>query len=191
MFGLRAAEGLILRTAGRLVADQVGPRAADTRRTDRLVGVDHDMIVGRLLQRILVVVDHPLTVVVLAAGDDAAHVARLHGVVAVVAHEPIGPVEVTLVVAHRGRGLVVHDDLHPFVRRVAVQLLDVEIGIRGHEIEDVILRLAEPVLPAFVPALDQHGVEPVFGGEVDVLLHVFGRGSVAAVRTEFRVVRDT
>ncbi len=61
---------------------------------------------------------------------------------------------------------------------------------RGHEIEDVILRLAEPVLPAFVPALDQYGIEPVLGGEVDVLLHVFGRRSVTSVRTELRVVRD-
>ncbi len=185
---LRTSESLVLGAAGRLVAYEVGPRAAETRGTHGLVGVDHDTVVGRFLHGIEIVVDHPLVVVVVALGDDVAHVARLHGVVAMLVHEAVGRIEVPLVVAHRTRRLVVHDHLHALPAGVAADLLDVEIGIGREEIEDVVFHVAEPVLPADVPALDQHGVESVFGREVDVALDV-GRGSsVPAVRADFREV---
>ena len=54
------------------------------------MGIDHDMVLGSLGHGIEVVVDHPLSVVVLTAGDDVAHVAALHGVVAILLHELVG-----------------------------------------------------------------------------------------------------
>ena len=59
------------------------------------------MVLGGLGHGIEVVVDHPLSVVVLTARDDVAHVAALHGVVAILLHELVGLVHVALVVAHR------------------------------------------------------------------------------------------
>ena len=99
--GLGATERLVLGAAGTLVADEVGVGAAETCWANGLVGIDHDMVLGSLGDGIEVVVDHPLAVVVLTARDDVAHVAALHGVVAILLHELVGLVHVALVVAHR------------------------------------------------------------------------------------------
>ena len=64
------------------------------------VGVDHEAIVGGLLQGIEIVVVHPLAVVVLTAGHDVAHIAALDGIVAIVDHEAVGGIEMSLIVAH-------------------------------------------------------------------------------------------
>ncbi len=149
--GLRAAEGLVLRAACRLVADQVGPGAAQSRGAHRLVGIDHDVVPGGQLHGMQVVVDHPLSVVVFASGQDVAHVAALHGVVSVAVHQRVGGLQVAFVVAHRRGGLVVHHQPHALPVRVVVQRLDVEVGIGGYEVEDIVLRVSEPVLPADVP----------------------------------------
>ena len=186
--GFRASEGLILRAAGRFVADQIGPRTAESRRTHGFVGVDHDPVVGGLLHGIEIVVHHPLVVVVVALGDDVADVSRLDGRIAVFVHEAVGSVEMPFVVAHRTRCLVVHDHLHALFGGVALNLLDVEVGIRGHEVENIILHVAEPVLPADVPSLDQHGIHAVRRGEVDVAFHVGGRGAVTAVGPDHRQI---
>ena len=55
---------------------------------------------------------HPLAVVVLTAGHDVAHIAALDGIVAIVDHEAVGGIEMSLIVAHRRGGFVVHDELH-------------------------------------------------------------------------------
>ena len=55
-----------------LVADHVGPRAAQSRRTHCLVGVDHDVVLGGLGDGIVVVVDQGLAIVILAIGDNAS-----------------------------------------------------------------------------------------------------------------------
>ena len=176
-----AAEALILRTACTLVANQVGPGAADAGGAGSFVGVDHDVVVGSLLDAVLVVVVHPLAVVVFAARHDVAHVAALHGGIAVVYHELVCLVQVAFVVACRSRGLVVHDHLHALRGGVAVYLLHVEVGVGGHEVEYVVLLVAEPVFPAHVPSFNQHSIEAVFGGEVNVALHVGRVGRVCAV----------
>src|SRR5690554_7798636 len=108
MVGLAAAERLVLGTAGGLVADEVGPGAAYAGGAYRLVGVDHDPVLGRFLQGVLVVVVDPLAVVVLTARDDVAHVTALDRGVVVAVHQLVGLVEVPLIVAAGGGGLVVH-----------------------------------------------------------------------------------
>ena len=93
-----------------------------------------------------------------------------------------------LVVAGRGGRLVVHDHLHTLLGGILVDGLDVEVGVGGHEVEDQVLLVAEPVLPALVPALDEHGVESVLGGKVDVLLHMCRVGGMFAVGLHLVVV---
>ena len=152
------------------------------------MGVDHDSVFRGLLDGIQVVVDEPLAVMVLAAGNDRPDIAAFDGPVAVLPHETVGIVETALVVADRRRGFVVHDHLHAPFAGVFADRFEVEVRVGRHEVEHPVLRVPEPVLPAFVPALDQHAVEAVPGGEVDVTHDVFGRGSVPAVGADLRVV---
>ena len=65
-----------------------------------------------------------------------------------------------------------HEEFHSLGMSILVQRLDVEIRIRGHEIEDVILVAVRPIFPADIPALDQHLVKAMLGSEVDVAAHI-------------------
>ena len=178
---LVASEGFIFCAAGRFVADQVGVGAAQSCRAHGFVGIDHDFIVGGLGHGVQVVVHHPLAVVVLAAGDDVAHVAALDGVIAVVYHELVGLVHVAFVVVDGAGSLVVHHHLDALALGIAVNLFHVEVGVGGHEVKDVVLALAEPVFPALVPSFDQHGIKSMLGCKVDVAFHVLRVGRVLAV----------
>ena len=60
-----------------------------------------------------------------------AHIAALHGIVAVTVHEVVGGLHVLFVVAHRAGGLVVHHQLDALAVGIVVERLDVEIGIGG------------------------------------------------------------
>ena len=124
-----------------------------------------------------------------AAWDDVAHVATLDGVVAVFVHQLIGFLHVAFVVADGGGGLVVHHQLDALRVGILIERLDVKVGVRGDEIENVVLRVAKPVLPPDVPALDEHLIEAVLGGEVDIAAHFVVVRRVGAVGLDLRVVR--
>ena len=85
---------------------------------------------------------------------------------------------------------MVHYQLDALGVGIFIESLEVEVRIRGYEVEDVVLLAAEPVLPAFVPSFDQEGVESVRCGEVDVAPDVVVVGSVAAVRGGLGIVAD-
>ncbi len=164
-----------------LVANHIGPGATEARGAHRLVGVDHDVVLGGLNDGVMVVVVDGLGVVALGEGDDGADIAALHGVVAVLVHQVVCLLHPALVVDSRGAALVVHDKADAFLMGVFVQRRQVEVRIGGEEVEDKVFLLAVPVLPADVPALDEEGVEAVLGGEVDVAAHVGVVGTVGAV----------
>ena len=166
---------------GALVAYHVGPGAAEACGAYRLVGVDHDVVLGGLDNGVVIVVVDGLAVVPFGKGDDGADVAALDGVVAVLVHQVIGLFHPALVVHRGGAALVVHDETNAFFVGVLVQCRQVEIGIGGEEVEDKVFLLAVPVFPADVPALDEKRVEAVLGGEVDVAAHVGVVGTVGAV----------
>ena len=48
--------------------------------------------------------------------------------------------------------------------------------------------MSEPVFPTFVPTLNQHLVESVLGGKVDVLAHTLVGGTMSAVRLNLGIV---
>ena len=188
MVGTVAAKRLILRTASRLATHQVGIRAAESRRARRLVRVHHDVVLGSLLDDVQIVVVHRLRVVMVAAGYDVAHIARLHGIVAIFVHQLVGLLDVPLVVLCRAAGFVVHQQLHTLLVGIVVQHLDVEVGVWRHEVEHVALPHVSPVFPAYVPAFHQHLVQPVLGGEVDIPLHILVVSLVRAVGLHLRPV---
>ena len=181
MVGAVAAEGLVLGAARALVAYEVRIGAAEPRGARGLVGVDHDVVARRLLDAVEVVVVHGLGVVVVAAGDDVADVAGLDGVVAVAVHQGVGVLEVALVVLGAGAGLVVHHEPDSLGAGVVVEALEVKVRVGRLEVEDVALPAVCPVLPAHVPSLDEHLLEAVAGGEVDVAAHLLVVGGVAPV----------
>ena len=150
--------------------------------------IHHDVMLGSLLDDVQVVVVHRLRIVVVAAWDDVAHIARLHGIVAVFVHQFVGLLDMTLVVLRARRCLVVHQNLHPLRVGIVVQHLDVEVGIGCHKVEHVTLPHVCPVFPANVPAFHQHFVETVLGGKVDVALHLLVVGGMAAVGLHLRPV---
>ena len=145
------------------------------------MGIDHYAVVGSLLYGIEIVVDHPLVVVVVAFGDDVADVSRLYGRISVLVHESVCRLHVSFVVAYRTRRFVVHYHPDAFRSCVAFYFVNVEIGVGRNEVEYVILHVAEPVFPAYVPSFNQYGIESVCGSEVDVPLYVSRIGAVTAV----------
>lgn len=70
------------------------------------------------------------------------------------------------------------DDLDPAFAGVTHDLCNVEVGIGLREVERL---AAAPVLPAFVPAFEQHPLNIVGRREVDMAFGVFGRRAVAVV----------
>ena len=64
---------------------------------------------------------------------------------------------------------------------IVIECLQVEVGIRRLEVEDVAFPHIGPVFPTDVPPLYEHLVEAVVGSEVDVAAHLLVVGGVAAV----------
>ena len=101
MHRLSSAKCLILSSPRAFVADEVRVGAAETGRTDSLMGIDHDMVLRSLLHGIEIVVVQPLSVVMLAKRQDITHVTALHSIVAVFLHKVVGGIHVSLVIAYR------------------------------------------------------------------------------------------
>ena len=152
------------------------------------MGVHHDVVLGSLLDAVEIMVVGRLRVVIVATGNDVAHISALHSVIAILVHEAVGLLQMALIVDRRGTGLMVHHELHALRVSIAVKLLDIEIGIRSLEVEHIILIMTEPVFPTDVPTLNEHLLEAVFGSEVDVTLHVSCVGRMLSVRLALRVV---
>ena len=191
MSRLGTAECLILGSSGRLVSDKIRPGPAQSRRTHRLMGIDHYLIFGGLGDGIQIMVYHPLAVMLFPARKHISDITGFDGIVAVVFHKCICCVEMPFVVSYGSGSLVMHDHFHTFGLGIVTDFLKIEIRIRSHEIEDIVLKMAEPVLPALVPALDKHSVEAVFRGEVNVFLHICSSCSMMTVRLYFRIISDS
>ena len=93
-----------------------------------------------------------------------------------------------LVVEGRRAGLVVHHKFHALRVCVAVEFLNVEVGIRCLEVEHIVFIVTEPVLPTDVPTLYEHLLQAVLCCEVDVAFHVGSVGGVLSVGLTLGVV---
>ncbi len=185
-----STERLILRATRALVANPVWPRARYSGGSCGLVGIDHDVVLRRLGDTAQVVVVHLLREMVVATRYDVAHIATLHGIIAILVHEIVGILHVTLIVDHARRSLVVHHELHALAVGVLVERLDVEVGIRGKEVEHIVFHVSRPVFPSFVPSLDEHLREAIGGGEVDIPAHLLIGCPMLAVGLRLGIVGD-
>ena len=145
-------------------------------------------MLGSCLNDVLIVIVHNLAVVVFASRNDVAHVACLHGVIAILVHQTESILQVALVIESCGGGLVVHHQLHALGVGIVVEHLNVEVGVRSDEVEDVKLLMTEPVFPSFVPSFHQHFLQTVLCSEVDVALHLLVSCAVRAVGLALSVV---
>ena len=186
-----ASERFIFCSAGGFITDQIRICAADTGRAGCFVCIHHDFVIGGFLHCIQVVIVHPLSVVMFAAGDDVAYITALYGVVSIVCHKLVGFVHVAFVVAYRSGSFVMHHHFDSFAGCIAVDFLHIEVGIRSHEIKHIVFAVAEPVFPAFVPAFNQYCIESVSGCKVNVTFHVGCVGRMFAIRFCFGVIRFT
>ena len=77
---------------------------------------------------------------------------------------------------------MVHHQAHTLRMSILVESLDIEIRIRGDEVEHVPLPHVCPVFPTFVPSLYEHLVDAIGSSEVDIAAHILVVGEVATVR---------
>ena len=187
--GVVAAKGFVLSALGALVANQVGIGAAKSGGSHRLMRIDHDMLLGGFLHAIEIVIHHPLTIMVFAARYDVAHITTLDRIVAMINHKLVSTVEMSLIVAHRRRCLMVHHQSHALGVCIVVERISIEVGIWSDKVEDLILGIVGPVFPSDVPSLDQHLVEAIGSGEVDIASNGVVVGSVCAIGCGMQIVR--
>ena len=179
---------LIFCSAGALVAHKVWVCAAKSGWASRLVRVDHYFVFGGLFHAVEIMVVCPLSVVIFSTRHHIAHISALYGVVSIFVHQRVCCVEVALIVAQRARSFVVHHQFDAFAVSILVEHCDVEVGVWSDKVKHIILFVAEPVFPSDVPSFHQQLVESVFGGKVDVTLHVVVVCTVDAVRLHGFVV---
>ena len=152
------------------------------------MGIDHDVVLGCLLHGIEVVVVHRLAVVEVATWNYITHISAFHGIVAVVVHELISFLHVSLIIGNTRTSLVMHHQFHALAVSIIIQVFNVKVGIRSYEVEYIGLPHARPVFPTNVPSLNKYLVKTIGSGKVDVALHLLGVSAMATVRFSLRIV---
>ena len=79
---------------------------------------------------------------------------------------------------------MVHQQLDALRMGIVVEHLDVKVGIRCHEVEDVTLPLVGPVFPSDIPTLDEHLLQAVGSSEVNVAFHLLVIGAMTTIRLD-------
>ena len=148
------------------------------------------MILSSFLKTVLIVVVHELGVMMFTDRQDISHITGFDSRVLVFAHELIGGIKPSLVIADSAGGLVVHDHLHALGFGIIMDALHVKIRIRGYEIIDEILLITEPVFPSDIPSLDKHAIEAVFGSKINIALDILSRRAMTTVGFGFGIIRD-
>ena len=178
----------ILRTTSTLVADKIRIGTAKSCGARSLVGIYHNAIVCCFLEGVEVVVVHPLPVVVFATREDVAHITTLNGVITIVHHKLISGIDIALIVACGSAGFMVHNHFYAASFGVFVDTFHIEVGIRRNEVEDVIFFVTVPVLPTFIPTLNEESLETIGRRKVDVTFHIGSIGCMTTIGACFCIV---
>ncbi len=94
-----------------LVAYKIRVCTGKTRRTNSLMRIDHDLMVGSLTDSPQVVVNRILVIVILTLGKNITHISALHRIIAITIHQIIGLIHPALIVRYRAGSLMVHHQL--------------------------------------------------------------------------------
>ena len=81
-----------------------------------------------------------------------------------------------------------HHQLDSLRLRILVQFLDIEIRIRCHEVEYIVLVAVRPIFPSFVPTLHKNLIETMLGSEINITAHLLVVCRVTSVRSSLRIV---
>src|SRR3989449_381173 len=168
-----AAPGVVLLPARPFTRHHVRIGAPLAGILNRLVHVQHDVIVRRLFDDVAVMVHHELAPVRMAFARLIGHVARFDRVQSQRVVHRERTIDLPFVILNPAGRLVVDDQLHTLGVGVAGQLGQVVVGIALRERERV--AVLDPVaVPAHIPSLDQHAADPVRRGKIDVTLRIRG-----------------
>ena len=189
MVRCRTTKGLILRTLCRLVGYQVRPCAAQTCRTNCLVCIHHNLVLSRLLNTILIVINHPLRIVMLANRQQIAHISRFHRWIFIFVHKLIRRIQPSLIVAYRTRRLVVHNHLHTLTLGILVNTLYIKVWIWCHKVIHKVLLVAEPVFPTDIPSFYQYATKAILSSKVNIAFHILRSSTVATMRFRLSIIR--
>ena len=180
----RLAPGHVFGPPRAFAGHQIGIGARHAGVLDRLVCVDGDPVFSGAFGDEDVVAGHVLAIVILPLFGPvrvfAQHAARIGDIAGLDRMDAVALViierglELAFVEPGIARRFVVAHDLHTLRRGIGGDAVHVEIGIGGGE-----LKIAPALAPpSLVPAFDQHGMEAVFGGEIDIVDGVRGGGAV-------------
>ena len=131
---------------------------------------------------------HPLSVVMLASRYDVTDITALYRIIAILVHQIISLLHVTLVISHWAWCLMMHHQLYTFWFSIVVEHLNIKIGIRGNKIKDIILGFTKPIFPADIPTFHKKLVKAIFRCEINVALHVLVIGGMLPEGMHLRVI---
>ena len=188
MAGCYPAKRLIFSSFCRFITNQVGIGTAKARRPDRLMGVDHDMVPGRLGDCIQVMVNHELAVVIISPRNDVAAVSAFDGFIAIAVHQGIGGFHIPLIIPDGGSRFMVHHQADACRVGIGIDGIDIEVRIGRLEVIDEVFGIAVPVFPALVPTFHQHGVEAMFRGKVDIAFDILRMRAVAWIPLRMGII---
>ena len=142
----------------------VGPRASYPRLLYRLVYVEHDPVFRRRFHDPLIVLHSILRMMEVTAFESPC-ISRFERVNPQFGIPPHRCFQDGFVLRNISSRFVVHPQLHALFTGIGGYSLQIEIRI-GFEVVELLV--SAPVLPSFVPALEQHSLYAVFRSKVDV-----------------------
>ena len=95
-------KSLVFRTSGRLITNQVWIRAAKSRRTYCLMGINHDTMLRSFSHSIQIMIIKPLSVMMFSTGNYIPHITTLDRVISIFIHQLISRFHMPFVVTYRG-----------------------------------------------------------------------------------------
>ena len=171
--------GIKLLTTKSFTRNKVGIGTPQTGGFDGLMGIHHHVVFGSGIHHLLVMIDHILTMMVFAFGQDFPHVAGFHRVDAQFVHQTESGIQLFGIGLGSGGCFVVHDQLHPFLFSIANHLFQVVVRIGCYEVKHSFTVLkTNPVFPTGVPPFYQQSLNVVCGCKIDEFLGISRGGSV-------------
>ena len=124
----------------------------------------------------------------LTVRNDVADIATLDTGIPPAVHKAIRLIEMAFIVDGTRTGLMVHNHLHPLLLGITADFLYIKIWIWRNKIKDIVLLFAKPVLPTFVPPLDQNGIKAMLARKVNIVFDMLRIGSMPAITPEALIV---
>ncbi len=114
MIGLYATKCMVFCTSSRFIAYQIWPGTCYTRRTYSFVLINHNLVGSCFFYSILKMVICPLAIVVFTQWKNISYIPTFYSIITQLVHQPIGCIDMSLIVADRSGCLMMHNQFHTF-----------------------------------------------------------------------------